>query len=217
MSENSPILAQTNSDGTEVNPPKVLYVNDAPVSGGPTTPSPSRGVIANTSIAMSNANLAHVCDLPNSIKYEIAKLTISVSGLINTIRTELEALWSSAASSPIGDQIKGAIQTIKAKIKVVQKFIRDNLGPQSDIANFIASVQELIVFISTLPARIASFLTQCLSDATKSLSDAVAVGKNIQSQIQSGTIAQANIDVVLQDAILVDAEKYTSPIIATKP
>lgn len=155
--------------------------------GQPTTAPLARGVVANTAISQSNSSLAHVCDIPAGVKFEIAKLTISVSGFINTIRTEIEALWASAISSPFADEIRGAIKTIKAKIKQIQKFIRDQLEPLGDIQKFIQTLQELIVYIATLPARIASLLQTCLSNATKGISDAISVGKDIANQVQ-GTI-----------------------------
>jgi hypothetical protein len=180
--------------------------------GKPTLAPLSRGIVANTAISQSNKNLAHVCDLPNSVKYEIAKLTISVSGLINTIRTQIQALWESTKSSPFGDEVRNAIKTIQAKVKVIQKFLRDNLGPQSDIAKFIQSLQELIVFITTLPARIAAMLQQCLSDATKGLKEAIDLGSSIQSQIEVGNILSADVDVVLKEALSIDVTPVTKTI-----
>ncbi|MFZ4599680.1 MAG: phage baseplate assembly protein V, partial [Terrimicrobiaceae bacterium] len=147
--------------------------------GQPTLAPLARGVVANTAISQANSNLAHVCDIPAGIKFEIAKLTISVSGLINTLRTTIEGLWASTSGSPFADEIRNAIKTIKAKVKQIQKFIRDQLEPLQDIQKFIQSLQELIQYIATLPSRIAAFLKQCLSEATKGISDAINVGKDI--------------------------------------
>jgi hypothetical protein len=91
--------------------------------GQPTLAPLARGVVANTAISQSNSNLAHVCDIPAGIKYEIAKLTISVSGLINTLRTTIEGLWASASGSPFADEIRNAIKTIKAKVKENRIFL----------------------------------------------------------------------------------------------
>jgi len=153
--------------------------------GQPTTAPLARGVVANTAISQSNSNLAHVCDIPAGIKFEIAQLTISISGFINTLRTEIESLWASSSSSPFADEIRNAIKTIKSKIKQIQKFIRDQLEPLQDIQKFIQSLQELLQYIATLPARIAAFLKDCLSNATQGISDAISVGKDIASQVQS--------------------------------
>ncbi len=169
--------------------------------GKPTVAPLARGIVANTAIGQSNSNLAHVCDLPNSIKYEIAKLTISISGIINTIRTEIEALWQSTKSSAFADEVRSAIKTVRAKVKTIQKFLRDNLGPESDIAKFIQSLQELIVFITTLPARIATLLKGCLGAATAGLKEAIDLGTTVQSQIQLGNILSTDVDVILKEAL----------------
>lgn len=154
--------------------------------GQPTLAPLARGVVANTAISQANSNLAHVCDIPMGIKFEIAKLTISVSGFINTLRTEIEALWASTSGSPFADEIRNAIKTIKSKIKQIQKFIRDQLEPLKEIQEYIKMLQEFVVFIATLPARIAKFLSECLSAATKGISDAISAGQDIAKQIQDG-------------------------------
>jgi hypothetical protein len=173
--------------------------------GQPTLAPLARGVVANTAISQSNSNLAHVCDIPAGIKFEIAKLTISVSGLINTLRTTIEGLWASTSGSPFADEIRNAIKTIKAKVKQIQKFIRDQLEPLKDIQAFIKSLQELIQYIATLPARIAAFLKQCLSEATKGISDAINVGKDIAKEIEG--IRQDQLAVVLDKQLSIENEK----------
>lgn len=178
--------------------------------GQPTVAPLARGQIANTAISQANSNLAHVCDIPAGIKFEIAKLTISVSGIINTLRTEIEALWASTTSSPFADEIRNAIKTIKAKVKQVQKFIRDQLEPLKDIEAFIKSLQELIEYIATLPARIAAFLKDCLSNATQGISDAVEIGRDIANQIQSG-VEQDRLAVIEDQRLSIENEKPLSP------
>jgi hypothetical protein len=173
--------------------------------GQPTLAPLARGVVANTAISQSNSNLAHVCDIPAGIKFEIAKLTISVSGFINTLRTEIEALWASSTSSPFADEIRIAIKTIKEKIKQIQKFIRDQLEPLNDIQEFIQSLQELIQYIATLPARIAKFLSECLSAATQGISDAINVGKDIAQEIEG--VRQDQLAVLLDKQLSIENEK----------
>jgi Type VI secretion system/phage-baseplate injector OB domain len=178
--------------------------------GQPTIAPLARGQVANTAISQANSNLAHVCDIPAGIKFEIAKLTISVSGLINTLRTTIEGLWASTASSPFADEIRNAIKTIKAKIKQIQKFIRDQLEPLQDIQKFIQSLRDLIEYIATLPARIAAFLKQCLSEATKGISDAINVGKDIAKEIEG--IRQDQLAVVEDAKLAIENSKAQSPM-----
>jgi hypothetical protein len=173
--------------------------------GQPTIAPLARGQVANTAISQANSNLAHVCDIPAGIKFEIAKLTISVSGLINTLRTQIEALWASSTASPFADEIRNAIKTIKAKVKQIQKFIRDQLEPLNDIQAFIQSLRDLIQYIATLPARIAAFLKQCLDEATKGISEAINVGKDIAKEIEG--IRQDQLAVIQDRLLVVENEK----------
>lgn len=176
--------------------------------GQPTLAPLARGQVANTAISQSNSNLAHVCDIPISIKFDIAELTITVSGFINTLRTEIEALWASSTSSPFADEIRIEITTIKEKIKEVQKFINDQLEPLKEIQEYIKLLQELVAYIATLPARIAALLSDCLSNATKGISDAISMGQDIAKQIQDG-VAQDRL-AALED-IKLGIENETVP------
>jgi hypothetical protein len=183
--------------------------------GQPTLAPLARGQVANTAISQANSNLAHVCDIPAGIKFEIAKLTISVSGLINTLRTTIEGLWASTASSPFADEIRNAIKTIKAKVKQIQKFIRDQLEPLKDIQAFIQSLQELIQYIATLPARIAKFLSECLGAATQGISDAINVGKDIAKEVEG--IRQDQLAIVQDAQLVIENEVVPSVNIFERP
>lgn len=178
-------------------------------AGQPTIAPLAQGKVANTAISQANSNLAHVCDIPMGIKFEIAKLTIAVSGFINTLREEIEALWASAASSPFADEIRIAIAAIKKKIGQIQKFIRDQLEPLKEIQEYIKQLQELIVFIATLPARIAAFLSDCLSAATKGISDAISAGQDIAKQIQDG-VEQDKLAAALDRELSLEDETIPS-------
>jgi hypothetical protein len=177
--------------------------------GQPTLAPLARGVVANTAISQANSNLTHVCDIPAGIKFEIAKLTIQVSGLINTLRTTIEGLWASTTASPFADEIRNSIKTIKAKIKQIQKFIRDQLEPLQDIQAFIQSLRDLIQYIATLPARIAKFLSECLSAATQGISEAINVGKDIAKEIEG--IRQDALAVAEDRKLIIENETAVSP------
>lgn len=210
--ENS--LASVDASGIEKLapvPPEGVTLSE---NGKPTIGGLARGNLANSTISVSNSDLAHVCDISPGIKYEIAKFTMDITGLIQTIRTEIEALWAGASASPFADEIRNAITTIKAKIKTIQKFIRDQMEPLKDIQEYIQSLQELAAYILSLPGRIAKFLQECLATATAGISEAVDLGKQIQAQVTSGAISEATADIALQEAVSADASKevaFTKP------
>ena len=174
--------------------------------GQPTIAPLAQGIVANTAIAQSNSNLAHVCDISVGMKFEIAKLSFSVSQLVETIRTELKALWASASSTPFGDEVRAAVNTIKAQIKVVQKFIKKVQQNISAVQDFVNELQKLITFILTLPARIAKFLQQCLNEAISGISGAIAVGQEMAKNVQTGNVSQATSSIVAAETSLTQKE-----------
>jgi hypothetical protein len=176
--------------------------------GQPTLAPLSRGVVDKTAISESNSKVAHVCDISMGMKFEIAKMSFKVSELVETIRTELKALWASASSSPFGDEVRSAVKTIKAQIKVVQKFIKkvqENIQAANDL---ITQLQKLINFIATLPARIASLLQQCLKEAISGISGAISVGQEIQKNISEGNVSLAKAATSTAQQLLNDKQNY---------
>lgn len=193
------------SDLKPATPPKGQVQYEA---GQPTLSPLSRGIVDKTAISESNSKVAHVCDISMSMKFEIAKMSFKVSELVETIRTELKALWDSASSSPFGDEVRSAVKTIKAQIKVVQKFIKkvqENIQAANDL---IAQLQKLINYISTLPARIASLLQQCLKEAISGISGAISVGQEIQKNISEGNVSIAKLVASSAQQSLTDKENY---------
>jgi hypothetical protein len=174
--------------------------------GQPTIAPLAQGIVANTAIAQSNSNLAHVCDISVGMKFEIAKLSFTVSQLIQTIRTELQALWASTTSSPFGDEVRAAVNTIKAQIKVVQKFIKKAQDNIAAVTEYVNQLQQIIAYIATLPARIAKILQQCLNDAISGISSAIAVGQEISKNVQSGNVSQAASSAVTAESSLTQKE-----------
>lgn len=169
--------------------------------GQPTIAPLGRGIIANTSISVANSNLAHVCDVSSSIKYQIAKLQIFVSGIIQKIRKALSELWKGSSSSPFAEEIRTKIETIKGKIKEIQKWIRENIEPLKRIKEFIEFIQNLIIFITTLPAQLAKLLKECLSEALASASSAISAGKSLLIQSNYNIGDAQNILSVAQDSL----------------
>ena len=197
-----PNLAVTTATGTEKNAPTVLNTGDAPSSGGPTTPSLARGLIANTSLGFANDNLAHVCDITGKMKYAIAWAAFKISEAIAAIRTFLEGLWSSTSSSPFGDQVRAAIKYIKAKVEIIKKYIIKVKDAYDEVQKFMADLQALIAWIMTLPAKLAAILKQCLSDAMSTIKDAISNAKEIVTSQTSGSANTATSEQASTESTL---------------
>jgi ABC-type transporter Mla subunit MlaD len=163
-------------------------------------------VVDKTAISQSNANLAHVCDISTSMKFEIAKMAFKVSELVETIRASIKGLWASASSSPFADEVRSAVKTIKAQIKVVQKFIKKVQNNLQAVTDLVDQLQKLVQYIATLPARIAKFLQDCLKEAVGGISGAIAVGQEIQKNISEGNVSLANSSAIAAELALTDKE-----------
>ena len=95
----------TNSTLTENDTAKPVVSPKTPAmatirEGEPTTPALAR-TIAGTGIEFSNNNRAHVCDIANIIRYEIALQKLEAYGIFTVLRDAIEALTSAVSGSPI--------------------------------------------------------------------------------------------------------------------
>jgi ABC-type transporter Mla subunit MlaD len=175
-----------NTNGVETNPPKPNFSGDTPQAGGPTNPSLARGQIANTSIAFSNSNISHVCDISGNIKYTIAYISLGIKQAIEAIRLAVQSLFEGASGSPFTDGVRAVLTAIRAKVKLIQKLIDKAKEVQSDITGYISQLQQLISYVQSLPARIAEALVQCISDALSSISGAISNAQAIVNSAKSG-------------------------------
>ena len=67
----------------EPNPPKIVAEADAIIAGLPTVPQLARGSIANTSIALSNAEIWHICDPKSRLNWILANKNAELAKAAN--------------------------------------------------------------------------------------------------------------------------------------
>jgi hypothetical protein len=163
-------------------------VNDGPSSGNPTTPAMSRGQIANTSISVSNSNVSHVCDIAGPLVYGIAWASYQIGQAIQAIREALQALWAAASDSPFGDAVRAVINTIKAALDITKKIIAKAAEVAAIVGKFISDMQQLLVTIATLPARIASILAQCVKESIAQIKLAEAAKETLSTDQAKSTV-----------------------------
>ena len=159
--------------------------------GGTTFPSLSGGLIANTAISVSNSNLAHVCDITGSMKYSIAWISLQVKELVESIRQAIQTLWQGSSSSPFGEGVSLIVTAIKNMVNQIQQLIQKAKEAQSAVQGYITQLQQLLAYIATIPARIATVLKDCISEATASISNAISNAQTIVDSQSSGALATA--------------------------
>jgi hypothetical protein len=173
--------------------------------GKSTIAASAQGDYQGTPQQINDDNLAHVCDIHNKIRYDIAIKKLENLGIFQAIRKAIEALTSGTSGSPLATQIQQAIKVIRAFIKMVQEvvdFIKDVVA---EIAKFIAWVKKMIQYILSLPAKLVALLVNCLNELKSALigavSDALGGGSGSTSQIGADTMKLVNeITKVANDA-----------------
>ena len=209
----TPDVTQTktvNGKIVEVNAPQVPNVNDAPVKGNPTQPALSRSIVTGTAVGTSNDNLAHVCDITGNLRYSIAFVSLQIKELIEAIRKAIQGLWAGSSSSPFADGVRTTVNAIKAMVKQIKKLI-DKANEVAGVINgYIKQLQELIAYIASIPARIAKFLKDCLSEVTASIKDAITNAKAIVESQSTGAIKEAVTSEAQANTELTNAEDATA-------
>ena len=142
--------------------------------GEPTTPALTF-TIKGTGVEYSNNNRAHVCDIANIIRYEIAIQKLEAYGIFTALRNAIEALTAGVAGSPIISQITSAIKTLRGYVQMIQKAVDFVNTTILEIQSFIKYIQAMIAYIVSLPAQLAAMLQQCLLELQASLTGALNI------------------------------------------
>ena len=146
----------------EPNPPKIVAEADAIIAGLPTVPQLARGSIANTSIALSNADIWHICDPKSSMAFFLATKNAELNQAIQQIRDKLVTALIGDGTSPVITAIKQFVKDALAVLKVISNvltYINEQIKAAKDL---IAEVNFFVNIVKTLPQRVAATLTQCL-------------------------------------------------------
>ena len=161
---------------------------DNPQPGSPTIAPLALSQTANTSVANSNNNLVHVCDITGNLQYAVAWASLQIKELVQAVKNAVAALWQASVSSPFGDQIRNVIQTIQQKVSQIQQLIAKAKEVQAVITSYIQQLEQLIAYIASLPARIAQLLSGCLNSAQNSLASTIANASTITTASASTTL-----------------------------
>ncbi len=221
----------TNSDIKENDVVKPVVYSDTPamkpVRIGKSTSPATAYTYKGTGIEKSDNTRAHVCDIPNVIRFQQAIEAFKNSTVFQAIRKAIEALTSAASSSPLVTQIVGAIKVIRLYLKEIQKFLDFVNNVLLEIARFIAYVQKMIAWILSLPARLLALFQQCIAELLSALSGALSVSTNsgglltevkglisdVNKTVGSATSTVANIQTVTTTAQkTLDPKSYSGRI-----
>jgi len=161
----------------EVTAPKPTNSGDATPAqqgSGPTnTPTTATGNIANTSIDISNNDLAHSCDFATTLQKNNALkrfLRATAEQIRNGIRALLRYLGLGDGTGTVS-WIIGKLKWLAAEIKYIQKkIVQPILDFQKVVIAYTQKVSAMIAWIKSLPAQILALLKNCLSQLVNLLS-----------------------------------------------
>jgi len=168
-------------------------------TGLPTTPPMARQFLANTVTFKTNSDLSHSCDftfdlnsmdlslgtIPDPVatikkailegKNAAAAIVKQLIGLaIDEFRLATEGILLALNFDPSGElsklfsQAKKIIRFINEKLKEIAEYV----AVASLYYHLITSVQEIINFIKSLPAKILAMIQQCFTKFTNSIKNA---------------------------------------------
>jgi len=206
----------TNSDIKENDVVKPVVYSDTPamkpVRIGKSTSPATAYTYKGTGIEKSDNTRAHVCDIPNVIRFQQAIEAFKNSTVFQAIRKAIEALTSAASSSPLVTQIVGAIKVIRLYLKEIQKFLDFVNNVLLEIARFIAYVQKMIAWILSLPARLLALFQQCIAELLSALSGALSVSTNSGGLLTEvkGLISDVNKTVGSATSIVANIQTVTT-------
>ena len=182
--------------GKETNSPKPRNSGDAPSSGSPTTPSTSRGILANTTIDQMNNSLAHACDFAQDIKKSIG-LKQYIKSIAQTIRKAIRAIKKFLGLSDNSGLISTIIQKLNSIAKEIRNFIKEYVTPVQkfikDVVGFIKWAIQTIQWILSLPAKFIKMLADCLK---KVMSAIASVFKDALADAAAADKAEADAELL---------------------
>lgn len=142
--------------------------------GQPTTVPLARGVIEKSTIALTNANLEHVCDFKKKLRFDIAKQKIMTYEFVQKIRDEIQAFFAGLSSGPMSTAVQTAIRQIKEVLKMIKKAADFVTDVAKAVADFIKYCNEILAYIASLPAKLAQLLAKCVQEFTDALFEALS-------------------------------------------
>ena len=145
-----------------------------------------------STIELADKNRVHVCSISQSTKQAIYEFVLLVRQAVSAIREKLEAYFASESTSPLIQSIRNKIRKFAKELKRILKFVKVIKKLITAIQELIRLAAEILKWLLSLPAIIASIVAQCASELISELKSAIASG--IVSGIVSDTQPPSIID-----------------------
>lgn len=144
-------------------PPKgiILEAEDTP-----STPALARGVVTNSLIAKTNADIVHICDISPQIRQVVGWLRVKFGYVANLIREGIRTLLKALGLDPTGETsaLVSYLKKIAAFVKRVNEILAEVIEWRNIILEVARIAKAIIDWILNLPERLAKLLKECLSN-----------------------------------------------------
>ena len=194
MADTETNLAPTDPSGIETDGPQNVAKGNVCEKGTPTTPTFCRGQVANSSISMANSNRTHVCDFITEMQKN-NKLKIFLKAQAQNIRDAIRKILVALGFSDATGQSSWAVQTLKAITRELERFQQKVLKPINDfqklVVEYAKKINDIIVWILSLPAKLVAMLQDCLAKLYKLVANTFSDLTDGESIISKDLVAAA--------------------------
>lgn len=188
----APVVITKTGKLYEPNKPKVTNVGDTATTGSPTISNLSRGVSANTGIAMSDSNREHACDVAVYIKTSMAKAKVLAGDLVKAIRKALRAVMDALGISPSSSGMVEFLKDLARRIKEVTRWINDKVVETAKYLEGLREIRAIIEYILSLPAKLFAMFQKCLNQAYGELAKGLfSIASEITTDVGSPELADS--------------------------
>lgn len=186
--------APVNQNNIETDVPKNVAVGNVSGINTPSTPTFSRGQVANSSIDIANSNRIHVCDFITEMQKN-NKLKIFLKAQAHNIREAIRKVLQMLGLSDTTGQSSWAVQALKAITRELKRFQKEVLKPINDfqklVVEYAKKINDIIVWILSLPAKMVAILKDCLAKLYKLIANTFSDLTDNEPSISKELVAAA--------------------------
>lgn len=173
---------------------KSKFIGNTIVAGGPTLCNYARGLTDNTADYFDALNREHVCGINKKVKGKQALKTGLIAEMIDTTRLAIESGLKALATSSFGTWLACQVRWVVKRLKELKRFIQKVKDMIEVVQYYVVFAAEMVKWISSLPAQIIGFMSQCLKDFAK------GVGSLLLDTITGSDDASKTFDSISTDA-----------------
>ncbi len=134
----------------------------------------ARGVVENSIIAKTNADVVHVCDISLQVKQVTGWIRVKFGQVVNAIREGIRAILKALGFDPTGEASAAVsfLKKIASFIKYINDILEEVLQWREIIFEVARIARAIIDWILNLPAKLLKLLRECLSNLYSSIAGA---------------------------------------------